>query len=125
MHDNIKKRINIAAKRQPADLVIKNCKIVNVFTHEIIEGDIAISDGKIAAVGNYSGEKEVDAEGMIRLDDWELRPEVQDEIAKVWDQVTTENIGKLGDIDGYWEDFYQMFGFHFDNVDYGADVEVG
>ena len=50
MHDNIKKRINIAAKRQPADLVIKNCKIVNVFTHEIIEGDIAISDGKIAAV---------------------------------------------------------------------------
>ena len=44
MHDNIKKRINIAAKRQPADLVIKNCKIVNVFIHEIIEGDIAISD---------------------------------------------------------------------------------
>ena len=69
--------------------------------------------------------KEVDAEGMLRLDDWELRPEVQDEIAKVWDQVTTENIGQLGDIDGYWEDFYQMFGFHFDNVDYGADVEVG
>ena len=96
-----------------------------MFTHEIIEGDIAISDGKIAAVGNYSGEKEVDAEGMLRLDDWELRPEVQDEIAKVWDQVTTENIGQLGDIDGYWEDFYQMFGFHFDNVDYGADVEVG
>ena len=69
--------------------------------------------------------KEVDAEGMLRLDDWELRPEVQDEIAKVWDQVTTENIGQLGDIEGYWEDFYQMFGFHFDNVDYGADVEVG
>ncbi|EKC57488.1 adenine deaminase, partial [human gut metagenome] len=67
MHDNIKKRINIAAKRQPADLVIKNCKIVNVFTHEIIEGDIAISDGKIAAVGNYSGEKEVDAEGRYAL----------------------------------------------------------
>lgn len=67
MHDNIKKKINIAAKRQPADLVIKNCKIANVFTHEIIEGDIAISDGKIAAVGNYSGEKEVDAEGRYAL----------------------------------------------------------
>lgn len=69
MHDNIKKRINIATKRQPADLVIKNCKIVNVFTHEIIEGDIAISDGKIAAVGNYSGEKEVDAEGSMHCRD--------------------------------------------------------
>lgn len=38
-----------------------------MFTHEIIEGDIAISDGKIAAVGNYSGEKEVDAEGRYAL----------------------------------------------------------
>lgn len=46
MHDNIKKKINIAAKRQPADLVIKNCKIVNVFTHEIIEGDIAFQTEK-------------------------------------------------------------------------------
>ena len=38
--------------------------------------------------------------------------------------LTTENIGELGDIDGYWEDFYQMFGFHYDNVDYSADVEI-
>ena len=66
---------------------------------------------------------EVDEDGMFRLDDWELRDSVQDEIAKVWDKVTTENIKELGDIDGYWEDFYQMFGFHFDNVDYAADVE--
>lgn len=68
--------------------------------------------------------KEVDEAGCFRLDDWELQDRVQDRIKDVWDSVTTENIRELGDIDGYWEDFYQMFGFHFDNVDYDADVEL-
>ena len=68
--------------------------------------------------------KETDAEGYIRLDDWEMEDKVQNEITKLWDLVTTENIGELGDIEGYWEDFYHMFGFHYDNVDYGADVEI-
>ena len=68
--------------------------------------------------------KETDAEGYIRLDDWEMEDKVQNEMTKVWDLVTTENIGELGDIEGYWEDFYHMFGFHYDNVDYSADVEI-
>lgn len=68
--------------------------------------------------------KETDAEGYIRLDDWEMEDKVQNEITKLWDLVTTENIGDLGDIEGYWEDFYHMFGFHYDNVDYSADVEI-
>ena len=68
--------------------------------------------------------KETDAEGYIRLDDWEMGDKVQNEITKLWDLVTTENIGELGDIEGYWEDFYHMFGFHYDNVDYSADVEI-
>lgn len=68
--------------------------------------------------------KEVDAEGYFRLDDWELQDKVQDKIQAVWGKVNTENIQELGDIDGYWEDFYQMFGFHYDNVDYSADVEI-
>lgn len=68
--------------------------------------------------------KETDAEGYIRLDDWEMEDKVQNEITKIWDLVTTENIGELGDIEGYWEDFYHMFGFHYDNVDYSADVEI-
>ena len=68
--------------------------------------------------------KEVYDAGYFRLDDWELQDKVQDKITAVWDQVTTENIQELGDIDGYWEDFYQMFGFHYDNVDYSADVEI-
>lgn len=67
---------------------------------------------------------EVDEAGRLRLDDWELREDVQEKIASVWDKVTTENIKEYGDIDGYWEDFYQMFGFRYDNVDYSADVEI-
>ena len=65
--ENIKKRINIALGKEKADLVIKNCKVVNVYTHEIIEEDIAISDGTIVAVGEYSGYKEIDAGGKYAL----------------------------------------------------------
>lgn len=67
---------------------------------------------------------EVDEAGRLRLDDWELQDNVQEKILAVWDKVTTENIKEYGDIDGYWEDFYQMFGFRYDNVDYSVDVEI-
>lgn len=66
----------------------------------------------------------VDEEGRIRLDDWEMKPEVQDAIMKIWDEITTENVEKLCDIEGYWDDFFQMFGFRMLGVDYGADVEI-
>lgn len=66
----------------------------------------------------------VDEEGRIRLDDWEMKPEVQDAIMKIWDEINTENVEKLCDIDGYWDDFFQMFGFRMPGVDYGADVEI-
>ncbi len=65
-----------------------------------------------------------DEEGRIRLDDYELRDDVQEQIMKYWDVVNTENLKECADIDGYWNDFYQMFGFRFDNVDYSADVEI-
>ncbi|HRX59126.1 MAG TPA: adenine deaminase [Eubacteriales bacterium] len=51
-----------AADRNAA-LVIKNAKIVNVFTEEILEGDVAIRDGIIIGVGSYSGKAEIDAKG--------------------------------------------------------------
>jgi adenine deaminase len=51
-----------AANRNAA-LVIKNAKIVNVFTEEILEGDVAIRDGIIIGVGSYSGKAEIDAKG--------------------------------------------------------------
>lgn len=58
-----KNNAEIALGNKKAPLVIKNAKIVQVFTNEIIDGDIAISDGYIVGVGNYSGEKEIDLHG--------------------------------------------------------------
>lgn len=69
-------------------------------------------------------EKEVDEAGQFRLDDLEMQDNVQSKIAEAWSQVSSENIKKIGDIEGYWEDFYNMFGFHYDNVDYEADVDI-
>lgn len=63
----LKKRIRIAAGKEPADLVIKNARVVNVFTHEIVPGDIAVSDGYIAGIGSYAGRGEVDAAGRFAL----------------------------------------------------------
>lgn len=57
----LKKRIAIAGKRIPADIVIKNGQIVDVFNLEIVRGDIAISDGFIVGIGAYEGKKVIDA----------------------------------------------------------------
>lgn len=65
-----------------------------------------------------------DEQGMIRMDDYELREDIQTEIKAVWDKINSENVTMLSDIKGYWEDFYQMFGFGLEGVDYSADVEV-
>ena len=65
--EQLKKLIATAGGRRKADLVIKNCKIVDVFAGKIIDGDIAVSDGQIAGIGKYDGEKIVDAQGRYAL----------------------------------------------------------
>jgi len=59
----IKSRIDVASGRVKADLVLKNAKIVSVFTEEILEGDVAIVGGEIAGIGQYEGLEEIDLEG--------------------------------------------------------------
>ncbi|MDP0488718.1 MAG: adenine deaminase [Fusobacterium sp. JB020] len=59
----LKRLIEIASGRMKADLVIKNCKVVDVYSSKIIEGDIAICEGLIAGIGSYEGEKMIDAAG--------------------------------------------------------------
>lgn len=66
---------------------------------------------------------ETDAEGRIRIDNFEMRDDVQQTIFKYWDAVTNDNLKQYADIEGYWDDFYNLFGFKFDNVDYDADVD--
>lgn len=72
----------------------------------------------------FNGEISVDGENRIRLDDLELTPNIQEKVAHFWDQITSENAGECSDIDGYWNDFYELFGFGIAGVDYDADVET-
>ncbi|WP_419823953.1 adenine deaminase [Anoxybacterium hadale] len=60
----LKKLIDVAAGRTPADLVIKNCKVIDVYNGAITEGDIGICEGLIAGVGTYEGLREIDGAGQ-------------------------------------------------------------
>jgi len=66
---------------------------------------------------------EVDEEHRLRLDDWELKPEVQDPAKAIWPQVTTENLFQLTDYASYKHEFLKLFGFERDDVDYDAEVD--
>lgn len=61
------RRISVASGKEPADTVVKNGRIIDVFNGEIIEGDIAIVDGYFAGVGKYEGKHTVDANGRYVL----------------------------------------------------------
>lgn len=71
-----------------------------------------------------SGDAKLDSERRIRLDDWEMREDVQSKVFEYWNKITTENVTEYADIDGYWKDFYNMFGFGYDNIDYTEDVSI-
>ncbi len=64
----------------------------------------------------------VDEKGRIRIDDWEMNPEVQKEVAELWKGATTENLPAIGDLAGYKSDFVNLFGFGLDGVDYAAEA---
>jgi len=68
------------------------------------------------------GNLQLDENGRIRVDDWEMREDVQEEVSRLWEEVTTENLEQISDIAGYRNDFFNLFGFHFDTVDYEADT---
>ena len=53
-----------------------------------------------------------------------LTPEIQEEVKKCWKAVTTDTVKEYCDIDGYWEDFYHMFGFRYEDIDYTQDVDA-
>jgi len=72
----------------------------------------------------FSGkEVPVDEKGRIRIDDWEMRDDVQQEVEELWNKVTTENLSELGDLEGYKKEFYQLFGFAVEHVDYTKETD--
>ncbi|AZL67036.1 MULTISPECIES: enoyl-ACP reductase FabV [Pseudomonas] len=64
----------------------------------------------------------LDEEGRLRLDDWELRDDVQDACRAMWPKVTTENLFELTDYAGYKKQFLNLFGFERADVNYDEDV---
>jgi enoyl-[acyl-carrier protein] reductase/trans-2-enoyl-CoA reductase (NAD+) len=64
----------------------------------------------------------LDDKGRIRIDDWEMRDDVQDAVKALWTQADTETLKEIGDLAGYKQDFLNLFGFGFDGVDYLADT---
>ena len=65
-----------------------------------------------------------DEEGRLRLDDWELREDVQEPCQAIWPTVTTENLREITDYAGYKHEFLKLFGFDREDMDYEAEVEA-
>ncbi|MFZ2276693.1 MAG: enoyl-ACP reductase FabV [Prosthecobacter sp.] len=72
----------------------------------------------------YNGNPQPDEAGRIRVDDWEMKPALQELVGKRWAEVNTENLAELGDFEGYQTSFLRLFGFGLEGVDYNAEVDV-
>jgi len=65
---------------------------------------------------------ETDEKGRIRVDELELRPDVQAEVSELWKTVSTETLPEISDINGYSLDFFNLFGFKVAGVDYEEEA---
>lgn len=77
---------------------------------------------RLFETGIYTDTATLDSEFRIRLDDWELRDDVQQVCRKVWPEVTTENLYELTDYAAYKHEFMKLFGFDINGIDYDADI---
>ena len=64
-----------------------------------------------------------DSHGRIRVDDWEMRSDIQEKVAKLWEQASTETLPSIGDLEGYKTEFFNLFGFNYAEIDYNIDVD--
>ncbi len=70
----------------------------------------------------YSDQPRLDSDNRFRVDELELKREMQAKVESAWEKVTSENLAELSDYDGYRADFLRLFGFGIDGVDYDADI---
>ncbi|HZH86248.1 MAG TPA: enoyl-ACP reductase FabV [Brumimicrobium sp.] len=71
----------------------------------------------------FLDEVPTDSEGRIRIDDLEMRSDIQDKVSELWGQVSTETLPLIGDLEGYRNEFFHLFGFNYDEIDYTAETE--
>jgi enoyl-[acyl-carrier protein] reductase/trans-2-enoyl-CoA reductase (NAD+) len=79
---------------------------------------------RLFATGLYGSSAQIDDSNRFRMDDWELKDEVQDACREIWPQVTTENLFDLTDYQLYKDEFLKLFGFGISSIDYEADVDT-
>jgi len=73
----------------------------------------------------YTGDEiKVDEEQRVRIDDLEMQDDVQKKVADIWRMISTDNVYALSDLKSYRHDFYKLFGFEVDGVDYSQDVNI-
>ncbi len=72
----------------------------------------------------YGDDLRLDSDGRIRVDDWEMEPEIQQAVAEIWPGITSETLYAESDYAGYQTNFLTLFGFGLPGVDYEEDVEV-
>jgi enoyl-[acyl-carrier protein] reductase/trans-2-enoyl-CoA reductase (NAD+) len=72
----------------------------------------------------YGDDLQLDELGRVRVDDWEMAADIQAEVARIWPEITTENLNVMSDYSGYQNNFLSLFGFGVPGVDYDEDVEV-
>ncbi|MGZ0655192.1 enoyl-ACP reductase FabV [Coraliomargarita sp. W4R53] len=72
----------------------------------------------------YGDDLKLDSVGRIRVDDWEMEPDVQQAVADIWPGITSETLFAESDYEGYQNNFLTLFGFGLPGVDYEEDVEV-
>jgi enoyl-[acyl-carrier protein] reductase/trans-2-enoyl-CoA reductase (NAD+) len=72
----------------------------------------------------YGDDLRLDSSGRIRVDDWEMEPDVQQAVADIWPDITSETLYAQSDYAAYQKNFLNLFGFELPGVDYEADVEV-
>lgn len=74
----------------------------------------------------YAGSSDalaLDEQNRIRIDDWEMREDVQQAVAELWNRVDSDNIRDISDIDEFRKDFFRLFGFEFAQINYEEEVE--
>lgn len=100
--------ISLLYKIMKAEGVHEGCieQIQRLFSERLYKGSAVPTDDK----------------GRIRIDDWEMREDIQARIKTLWETATTENLTEIGDLAGYKQDFLNLFGFGFDGVDYTAEA---
>ncbi|MDP4143507.1 MAG: trans-2-enoyl-CoA reductase family protein [Bacillota bacterium] len=70
----------------------------------------------------YADKLILDNQGRIRVDDWEMREDVQEEVLQLWNEVNSDNVNELSDIDGFAKDFFKLFGFGIDSINYNQEI---